>query len=103
MAKKQFKAKDTSVDELIEAAASIVETVDLETVEQQKQDNASSKNKRMGRPRKNSVHVPEDKTVQFKTNAELRNEMSRWCSNYNMSTKDMLIEGFRLMQKKYGR
>ena len=33
MAKKQFKAKDTSVDELIEAAASIVETVDMETVE----------------------------------------------------------------------
>ena len=103
MSKKEFTATEEALDTFIDDAGFNVDAVSTVEVETFKKTNKENKYAGTGRPRNGSVHIPEDKTVQFKTTQELRLEMTRWAANNNISMKNMLIEGFRLMQKKYGR
>lgn len=45
---------------------------------------------------------PEDKNIQFRTTNTKRKEIQEWCIRHEMSHKQMFIEAFDLMKKKYG-
>lgn len=47
--------------------------------------------------------LPHDTTVQFKTTKEMQLTIKRWATNNDMQIKEVLLEGFSLMQEKYGR